>query len=282
VCFIVVLALGASAFDHYRSRILKDTFRQTALAVENARLRDEARAADQAKTDLMSMLSHELRTSIGTIQLFSELLVEGSVANSDDMPDIVQRIYGQSRRAIDLVHTMLEFGSAETGALGLSIDEVDVAEVLIEIRADIPESWRLPDVALRWELPRRGLTMQTDRGKLEAIVRNLVHNALRHTMHGSVSVSAIDDPARRSVRFTVIDTGEGISGDALPRIFERFKRATRTGHGFGLGLYIVKRFAQVLGGTVTVQSEPGSGTRFEVTVPRRAPTEMTEPVRAVG
>jgi signal transduction histidine kinase len=281
-CFLFVLAVGARAFDQYRSRILRDTFRQTALAVENARLRDEARAADQAKTDLMSMLSHELRTPLGTIQLFSELLVEGNVTKSDEIPDILERIYGQSRRALDLVHTMLEFGSAETGALGLSIERFEVAELLSEIRAQIPESWRIPDVTLRWELPAKSLMMESDRGKLEAIIRNLVHNALRHTVQGSVLVSAVEDPGRAAVRFTVVDTGEGIAGDELPRIFDRFKRATRSGEGFGLGLYIVRRFTDVLGGTVSVESQPGSGTRFEVVVPRQTAVEGNEPVRAVG
>lgn len=282
VCFLFVLAIGARAVDQYRSRILNDTFRQTALAVENARLRDEARDADHAKTDLMSMLSHELRTSIGTIQLFSELLVEGNVNKTEDAPGVIERIYGQSRRAIDLVHTMLEFGSAETGALGVAIDDVDVAQMLTEIRAEIPQTWRLPEVVLQWQLPPQGLRMQTDRGKLEAIIRNLVHNAMRHTARGSVAVSVVEDPARATVRFVVTDTGEGIPGDALPLIFERFRRATRSGQGFGLGLYIVKRFAEVLGGTVNVQTKPGAGTSFEVTIPRCAPAVAAVPVKAAS
>lgn len=282
VCFLFVLAVGARAADHYRSRILENTVHQTALAAENARLRDEARASDRAKTDLVSMLSHELRTSLGTIHLFSELLVEGKVTKSDELPDMVERIYGQSRRALDLVHTMLEFGSAETGALGLSAEDIDAAEVLATIRAEIPETWRLPEVELYWELPRQDLRMQTDRGKLEAILRNLVHNALRHTTRGSVSVTATADPSDDAVRFIVTDTGEGIPSDALPRIFERFRRATHDGKGFGLGLYIVKRFADVLGGSVQVESQPGAGTRFDVTLPRRVPGADAEPVRAVG
>jgi len=282
VCFLFVVAIGSSTVDHYRKRILEHAFRQTALAVENARLRDEARAADRAKTDLMSMLSHELRTSLGTIQLFSELLVEGNAVKDDEFPEIVERIHGQSRRAVDLVHTMLEFGSAETGELGVTVDEIDVAELLAEIRADIPASWRLPEVDLLWELPGRGIVMNTDRGKLEAIVRNLIHNALRHTRKGSVRVTAVAEPAQDSVRFTVVDTGEGIPDEAMPRIFDRFARATTSGEGFGLGLYIVKRFAEILGGRVAVQSQAGLGTCFEVSVPRSAPSLASEPVRAVG
>jgi signal transduction histidine kinase len=277
--FLAVVAVGARSADQYRLRILKDAFAQTRLAAENERLRDEARAADRAKTDLMSMLSHELRGSLGTMQLMTELMLDGA-APQHEWKDMLARINGQSRRALDLVHTMLEFGSADTGRLNVTVEEIDVGALLAEIRDDLPEAWLLPGVALQWNV-RPGVTIRSDRGKLEAIVRNLVHNALRHTTSGYVSVVVNEDPARHAIRLIVADSGEGIAGDALPRIFDRFSRATSSGAGFGLGLYIVKRFAEVLGGRVEVLSTPDVGTRFEVILPRRVAAADEEfPLRA--
>jgi signal transduction histidine kinase len=271
IAFLFVVAVGAHASDQYRVRILLDGFRQATLAAENERLRDEARAADRAKTDLMSMLSHELRASLGTIQILSEMLVDGGAFKPQEWPDMLERIHGQSQRALDLVHTMLEFGRVETGELHVAVDEIDLFDLFADIRAEIPETWALPGVSLIWRTPPKGIIVHSDRGKLEAIVRNLVHNALRHTRAGSVTVMASLDAAWGVVRLTVSDTGEGIANDDLPRIFERFARATSSGEGFGLGLFIVRRFTEALGGRVSVISTPTVGTRFEVVVPREPP-----------
>jgi signal transduction histidine kinase len=184
---------------------------------------------------------------------------------------MLERIHGQSQRALDLVHTMLEFGRVETGELHVAMDEIDLADLFADIRIEIPETWALPGVSLIWRTPPKGIIVHSDRGKLEAIIRNLVHNALRHTRAGSVTVMASLDAAWGVVRLTVSDTGEGIANDDLPRIFERFARATSSGEGFGLGLFIVRRFTEALGGRVSVISTPTVGTRFEVVVPREPP-----------
>ncbi len=270
VTFLFVLAIGARAMERYRERILEDAFHKAALAAANARLRDEACAADRAKSDLMSILSHELRTPLSAIRFLSEALAERLPSNGDELNAALQRLRRQSKLANDMVTTLLEFDSIETGALRLSVEELDVADLLDRVRAEIAPALQQPNVQVHWELPSQPLVVRTDRGKLEAIVRNLVYNALRHTPSGSVSVTASEDPASGSLRLIVADTGEGISQEALPHIFERFSRATSSGDGFGLGLYIVRRFAAALGGEVHVESTPGAGSRFEVVVPKEA------------
>ncbi len=279
--FLFVLAVGARTMDQYRSRILQDAFRQAALAAENGYLRDEARAADRAKSDLMAILSHELRTPLGAIRNFSEVLVErqGDI-DEKRLAECLQHIRDQSIRAVELVQTMLEFGRIQSGRLELSVEEFDLAEMIERLRNELPAAWKRPQVKLLWEAPPAGIRMRTDRGKLEAVVRNLLHNALRHTTSGSVTLMVTPQANATAVGFAVTDTGEGIDQKALPQIFDRYSRSTSAAGGFGLGLFIVKRFSELLGGRVAVQSTLGVGTCFEAVIPVTAPVTQTQTSQA--
>lgn len=270
VCFLVVLAIAARTGDRNRARILRESQRQRILAAENARLRDEARAADRAKTDLLSILSHELRTPLNNIRLVSEMLADGAYSGPAEMDEFLRMIRNQSQRANDMVHTMLEFGSIESGEIPTRAEPFDLGEMLRQLRDSIPDAWCAPGVEIAWAWPSEPVAMRTDRSKLEAIVSNLLHNAAKHTSRGTILVEATFDAARDRIRFSVDDTGDGIPRDAVPHIFDRYARGrTDESRGFGLGLYIVKRFAEELRGSVHVESVPGAGTRFEVQVPRR-------------
>ena len=127
------------------------------------------------------------------------------------------------------------------------------------------------DVALTWDYPSNLPVMKTDGGKLMQILQNLINNAVKFTEKGSVTFSARYFLGTDTVEFKVADTGIGISKKALPLIFEKFRQLdssdTRPYGGVGLGLYIVKQFTEMLGGTVTTETEPGRGSTFVVTVP---------------
>jgi len=128
-------------------------------------------------------------------------------------------------------------------------------------------------VALHWPPEGALPTLETDRGKLKSILRNLVDNALKFTPSGEVSVQAEYDAERDSVRMVVRDTGIGIPEHARESIFDLFQQVGRSRpssrQGVGLGLYLVRRFAELLGGTVSVQSAEGKGSVFTVELPRR-------------
>src|SRR5262249_17399057 len=153
--FLVVLAVGARSIDRNRSRILRDAFVQAALAAENLRLRDDARAADKAKTDLLSILSHELRAPLGIIRLLVEMVLDVGVADEAELRATLRRVSHQVNRAADLIQTMLEFGSIQSGRLNLAVEEFDVAELLDYIRAELPATWRRADVPVLWALPAK-------------------------------------------------------------------------------------------------------------------------------
>lgn len=269
--FLTVLVAGAQSIDQYHRHALRTAMEQAALAEENARLRDEAYAADRAKTDLLSILSHELRTPLFGIRMMSEVLARSELGGTAEWREHIQRIDRQAKQSGDLVQAMLEFGTIETGALRVSMEEIDTGALFEQLRDELATARIHPGVEVRWNADTAGVSMQTDRGKLESIVRNLLHNALRHTLAGSVELKATTDVARDLVVISVHDTGEGITRETLPVIFERFARGTDGGEGFGLGLYIVKRFVAALGGEIAVESTPGIGTRFTVQLPRVLP-----------
>jgi signal transduction histidine kinase len=167
---------------------------------------------------------------------------------------------------------MLDLNRLEAGGISLVIEEFALEDLLDRLRTSLPANWGKPGVELRWRLSEGRTRLRSDRGKIEIVLRNLIHNALKYTEQGSVSVSA-DVDARR-VRFSVEDTGQGIAEADLGQIFEMFVQGNsgppREG-GVGLGLYIVSRLTNVLGGEISVESRHGEGSRFTVSIPLVAP-----------
>lgn len=268
--FLFVFALGARSSDRYRERILRDAMRQATLAAHNARLMQEARAAERAKSDLVATLSHELRTPLSNVVGYAEALLEGGYDDPQEQRHAVHRIVDQAGRMLDLVRAMLDVDRMGSGHLVLKVEEFDVTELLDRVRDDLPQTWRRRGVQLRWYAPLPGIRMRADRAKLEVVLRNLVHNALKFTTVGVVSVAATHLAEDDRVRFVVTDTGAGIAPDELPHVFERFRQGgsgSPSSDGTGLGLFIVARFTEALGGRVHIESSRGVGTQVEVVVP---------------
>jgi signal transduction histidine kinase len=144
---------------------------------------------------------------------------------------------------------------------------VELGGLLAELLEQLPAAWRRPEVPLRVETDPALPILMSDRGKLKTVLRNLVHNALKFTTAGEVVVRACRTGDGR-VALAVRDTGVGIPADALAYVFEMFRQVPgAAGGGVGLGLHIVRRFVEALGGTVEVASTIGAGTTFTVTLP---------------
>jgi signal transduction histidine kinase len=272
-----------TAFQPTTDRLLAGIAHQTVLALDNARLVDELRAASSLKSEFIGTMSHELRSPLNAIIGYTDLLADDAAsAGDDDAPmrrDTLSRVRFYALQLLEMIQATLDVSRLEAGRLPLHATPTDLGAFMDELRTGMPEYWNKPGVDLEWSVAHDLPVVELDAPKLVTVVRNLVHNALKFTERGRVAVhlrlehphpthpTAIGD----QVVVTVSDSGVGIPREQLGVVFEMFRQAdgsdSRRHGGVGLGLYIVKRLTQALGGTVRVESTPGEGSTFTVAVP---------------
>jgi signal transduction histidine kinase len=164
---------------------------------------------------------------------------------------------------------MLDLSRLEAGRLPVDVKTVHIAELLEELRNETQEVRERSAVQFTWKLDGDLPSLQTDPGKLKVVLKNLLGNAIRFTTEGSITIEA--RACRKGIEICVTDTGIGIPQDALSLIFEPFQQVDNSllpqSGGTGLGLHIVKRLLDLLGGEVSVESEEGRGSTFRVWVP---------------
>lgn len=238
-----------------------------AIVLRNARLLEEVRQASQLKSEFVGAISHELRSPLNVILGYQEMLLEGGFGHvAPEQMQAIERAQGQALTLLEMIEALLDMNRLEAGRLPLETSAVAVDELLRELRDQLPDNWGHPGVALHVLADADLPVLHTDRGKLKTVLRNLVHNALKFTRAGQVTVTA--EARGADVAFVVADSGCGIPPDALPHVFEMFRQvAGAGGGGVGLGLHIVHRFVSALGGRVDVTSQMGEGTCFTVVLP---------------
>jgi signal transduction histidine kinase len=248
------------------------TQRALEAAAEAERARVEAEAASRAKSDFVATMSHELRTPLNAIIGYTNLL-------SDGIPEPVTetqrtqlgRVIASARHLLELIDEVLTLSRLEAGREVVSPRTVVVADVLDQAAIMIEPLANARKLRFEVHRPSPALTIETDVGKLRQILLNLLTNAVKFTDEGNVVLRAADDGDGR-VLFQVRDSGIGIAPEHQTRIFDSFwqvqQTMTRRVGGAGLGLSVARQLARLLGGDVTVESAPGQGSTFSVTLPR--------------
>ena len=256
--------------------LLEERTRQLAEAI------DELQTANRAKSEFLANVSHELRTPLTAILGFSEILVSGDDGplNPRQHEDAVT-ILENSRRLLELIDDLIDISRIESDRLRLRLAPVDLGEVLGEIVDEMRPLAGAKGIGLTLQHRSPDVVVEADRERLAEIAWNLISNAIKFTPSGGgVHVVSMLEPGPGSepevALVDVVDTGIGVAPDQQERIFEKFHRiAGPEQPGTGLGLAIARELARLHGGTLTLESTLGLGSRFSLRIPlaRRAATE---------
>ncbi|HYK41226.1 MAG TPA: response regulator, partial [Thermoanaerobaculia bacterium] len=249
-----------------------------------ARTAEELQRAGALKDRFLASVSHELRTPMTVILGFTGTLLRGNQgALNPGQRESLERVQRNAKLLLGLINDILDISKIEAGKTEVTPTKISVPAFLAQIQADFQEGASKKGLALEtWVDP--GITeVTTDAAKLTQIAANLVGNALKFTERGRIEVRAEEKSGGRWA-LVVSDTGIGIPEDEQRAIFEEFRQGEAPEHrgrgGTGLGLAIVKQLALVLGGTVSLQSARGEGSRFLVTLPRELPGPVAAPAAA--
>ena len=235
-----------------------------------------AEEANLAKSTFIANMSHELRTPLSAIIGYAEMMLEEveDGAEAGELAADMRKIEGNARHLLGLINDVLDLSKIESGKMEVYAERFDVAPMVEDVAAAVQslvvKRRNRLDLSLASDLG----AMDSDLTKVRQMLLNLLSNAAKFTEGGTIILSAarVEDPggAARLV-FSVSDTGVGMTEDQLGRLFQRFTQAdsstTRRFGGTGLGLSLTKAFADMLGGTVTVESSPGRGTTFALSLP---------------
>jgi len=252
------------AFTAAQHRLAAGLAQLSAVALANARLVAALQRADQVKNEFVSTMSHELRTPLGVIMGYTEILEDGDPSL---WRDAILRIKRSSTELLEMIEETLDLNRLESGRDVPSIATMTLRPFWEELGGELAALPRAEAVTLRFA-PVPDAILATDRRKLRIIVKNLVGNALKFTARGMVEAACTVDEAGCTI--TVRDTGIGIAPNDLSSIFEMYRQADssdrRAYGGVGLGLHIVQRLVEQLGGRIEVESTPGAGSLFRVTL----------------
>ena len=254
---------------------LAEEFNRMAEAIQERderleRVNERLRRANRVKSEFLAVMGHELKTPLHAIRGYAQLLLEGIDGPvTPEQREDLENILKSSDHLRELIDNVLQFSKLESGEEALHPTRVAVRPLLEEALQNVKVLARGKALTVQIHAAD-GLTVEADETKLKQVLINLLSNALKYTPRGRVTVRA--EPRDGEVLFTVQDTGVGIPPEALERVFEPFTQLdssdARPWGGLGLGLSIVKRYVEMHGGRVWVESAPGRGSTFYVSIPQ--------------
>jgi signal transduction histidine kinase len=259
--------------------LLRTFATQSALAIQNAHLfqeiADKSRqleAASRHKSEFLANMSHELRTPLNAVIGFSEVLLQRMFGELNAKQDeYLQDIYASGQHLLSLINDILDLSKIEAGRMELELTDFDFPSALDSALTLIRERAGRRGIALRLSVDERLGQLRADERKIRQVVLNLLSNAIKFTPEGGrIEVAAV--PRHEFVEVSVSDTGVGIAPEDQEAVFEEFRQvgtAAKKVEGTGLGLALSRKFIELHGGRIWVQSQVGIGSTFTFTIPVR-------------
>jgi PAS domain S-box-containing protein len=292
---------------------------QIAVAIENSELygqvrqkvqelqqkTEELERANKVKDEFLSVMSHELRTPLNVVMGYTAMIKDKLLGEvNPEQSQVLEKLMSRVRSQLNMVTSMLQATQIQAETVTVEHEEVQLKDLLDGLQSDYAAN-PSKSLTLVWDYPGDMPPIWSDGKKLKQILENLIHNAIKFTDQGHVTVSArLTESSKQNavssgkeaeilltadcrlptgrqwLELRVEDTGQGISTDALPIIFEKFRQAdsseTRLYDGMGLGLYIAKNFIELLGGKIEVETGEGRGSVFTVSIPCAASASTVE------
>jgi signal transduction histidine kinase/CheY-like chemotaxis protein len=236
--------------------------------------REQAQEANRTKSAFLANMSHELRTPMNAIIGYSEMLLEESEDTGEKwMQADLQKILSSAKHMLQLINDILDLSKIEAGRMTVYLEQVDINQTARDVAATVEPLVAKNSNTFELKCPPDAGDMRTDLTKLRQTLFNLLSNASKFTENGRITLE-ITRGHDGLVHFAVRDTGIGMTPEQMEKLFTEFTQAdastTRKYGGTGLGLAISRKFCRMLGGDITVQSEPGRGSTFTATLPVEA------------
>jgi PAS domain S-box-containing protein len=272
---------GVSGAVFFGKDVTERVRAQEAVAVA----KEEAEAANKAKSDFLANMSHELRTPLNSVIGFTNILLKNKGGQfSDKDLGFLQRVLSNGKHLLALINEVLDLAKVEAGRMELIIEKVDLGALVVETVQQLEGQAKTKEghVRLLADVPPEVALVDTDSAKLKQVIINLVGNALKFTHEGSVTVRLDLAPdGKTPVAIAVVDTGIGIPEDRLDAIFEAFQQAeagtSRKYGGTGLGLALSRSICLLMGYDLMVESALGKGSIFKIVLGERAGRPVLEP-----
>lgn len=235
--------------------------------------RDQALEANRAKSAFLAQMSHELRTPLNAIIGYSELLLEEMEDQDEATTGDLKKIMDAGKHLLALINDILDLSKIEAGRMELSLETFEVRPMIEAVVSTIDPLVKKNDNALEWHCDDEVGAITADRTRVRQILFNLLSNACKFTEKGTVTleVKCVPFNGGEGIQCSIQDTGIGMTPEQMGKLFQAFSQAdtstTRKYGGTGLGLAISRRFCQMMGGDIGVESEPGRGSTFTFTLP---------------
>jgi CheY-like chemotaxis protein len=250
-------------------------------AIEEARQSISIKASElettgRYKSEFLANMSHELRTPLNSILVLARILKDNKPLNlSEDQIKYASVIFNAGNDLLTLINDILDLSKIESGKLDMQNEDIEISGILGDLQSLFAEVASNKKINYSTNLSGVPPTIFTDKVRVEQVLKNLLSNAFKFTPeHGTISINAVAGPREETVSFKIKDSGIGIPADKQRIIFEAFQQAdgstSRKYGGTGLGLSISRELASLLGGNITLSSQPGQGSEFVLTLPFKA------------